>query len=90
MGIFSYSRRFIPHVSELAKPMIKLTEKDRPFQWKEEQQKAIQDLKEMLSQAPILIHSQCKGDFLLDTDASNEGRGAILSHIQDGQEKVVA
>ena len=49
MGFFSYYRKFIPHFSDLAKPMIKLTEKDRQFQWKEEQQKAFQDLKENLS-----------------------------------------
>ena len=51
--ISSATRRFIPHISELAKPMIKLTEKDRPFQWNEEQQKAFQDLKEIPIQAPV-------------------------------------
>ena len=32
MGFFSYCRRFIPHLSELAKPIIKLKEKDGPCQ----------------------------------------------------------
>ena len=40
MGFFSYCRKFIPHFSKLAKPMIKLTEKDKPFLWNEKQQKA--------------------------------------------------
>ena len=52
MDVFSNYRRFILHFSELAKPMIKLTEKDRPFQWNKEQQKAFQDLKEMSSASP--------------------------------------
>ena len=56
MGFFSYYRKFIPHFDEMAKPMIKLIEKDKPFQRNEKQQKAFQDLKEMLSQAPIFVH----------------------------------
>ena len=44
MGFFSNYRRFIPHLSELAKPMIKLTEKDQLFQWNKEQQKVCKDL----------------------------------------------
>ena len=39
----------------------------------------------MLSEAPILVQPQCKGDFLLDTDAI----GVVLSQVQDGQEKVI-
>ena len=54
LGIFIFYRRFSPHFSELAKPMTKLTEKDRSFQWNEEQQKAFQDLYEILSQASII------------------------------------
>ena len=69
--------------------MIKLTEKDRLFQWNEEQQKEFQDLKEMLSQASILVHPQSQGEFVLDTDASNGGIGAILSQLQDGEKRVV-
>ena len=70
--------------------MIKLTEKDRLFQWNEEQQKAFQDFMEMLIQGPILVHPKSQGDFVLDTDASNEGIGAVLSQVQDRQERVVA
>ena len=70
--------------------MVKLTEKERPFTLDEEQQKSLGDLKEMLSQAPILVHPQPEGKFILDTDASNEGIGTILSQVQDGQEKVIA
>ena len=50
----------------------------------------MRNLKEMLSQAPILVHPQPEGEFILDTDASNEGIGPVLSQVQDGQEKVIA
>ena len=90
LGFFSYYRHFIPHYSEIAKPLVKLTEKERPFTLDEEQQKSFDDLKKTLSQAPNLVHPQLEGEFILDTDASNEGIGAVLSQVQDGQEKVIA
>ena len=90
LGLFSYYRRFMPHFSELAKPLIKLTEKNRTFVWGEEQQEAFEQLKQMLAQAPILSHPCKDGMFVLDTDASSEGIGAVLSQIQDDKEKVIA
>ena len=90
IGLMSYYRRFMPHFSEVAKPLIKLTEKDQVFQWQSEQEEAFQKLKELLITAPVLVHPRTEGLFILDTDASNEGIGAVLSQIQDDEEKVVA
>ena len=90
LGLFSYYRRFIPHFSDIAKPLIKLTEKNKQFHWGEEQDVAFERLKELLSQAPILVHPRREGQFVLDTDASDVGIGAVLSQIQDGEEKVIA
>lgn len=39
---------------------------------------------------PILSFPMETGDFILDTDASNHGLGAVLSQIQDGKKKVLA
>ena len=44
----------------------------------------------MLSYAPILIQPESKGDFTLDSNASDEGIGAVFSQVQYGPEKVVA
>jgi hypothetical protein len=90
MGLFSYYRRFIPHFSELAKPLTQLTEKDKDFHWTENHQVAFEQLKQALAEAPILVHPRTEGQFILDTDASNVGIGAVLSQIQDGEEKVIA
>ncbi|GFW15556.1 retrovirus-related Pol polyprotein from transposon 297 [Trichonephila clavipes] len=43
-----------------------------------------------LTSSPILIHPQPDKPFILDTDASNESVGAVLSQEIDGQERVVA
>jgi len=90
LGLCSYYRRFMPHFSETAKPLIRLTEKNVTFHWGDAQDAAFRTLKEVLSQAPVLVHPRKEGQFILDTDASDEGIGAVLSQIQDGEEKVIS
>jgi hypothetical protein len=36
-----------------------------------------------------VIHDHDRGDFILDTDASDVGMGAVLSQFQDGVERVI-
>jgi transposase InsO family protein len=67
-----------------------LTEKDRKFTWNEECQLAFEQLKTRLTTAPILTFPDFSCPFILDTDASGVGIGAVLSQIQDGKERVIA
>jgi len=90
LGLFSYYRRFVPQFSEIAKPLIKLTEKNQGFHWGDAQDEAFKHLKQLLSEAPILVHPRKEGLFILDTDASDEGVGAVLSQVQDGEERVIS
>ena len=59
MGFFSYYRRFIPDFNELAKPMMKLTEKDRPFEIKHRTGKQHGN-GEGMSRCPLLWCAQCE------------------------------
>lgn len=90
LGLFSYYRRFIPQFSTIAKPLILLTEKAIPFLWTDTQQEAFDCLKQLMTEAPILGYPLKEGRFILDTDASNVGIGAVLSQEQDGEEVVIA
>ncbi|GJY41103.1 putative reverse transcriptase domain-containing protein [Tanacetum coccineum] len=54
LGLAGYYRRFIEGFSKIAKPMTELTQKDRKFDWGEEQETAFQLLKQKLCVAPIL------------------------------------
>ena len=90
IGFCSYYRRFIPEFAILAKPLIQLTEKGKSFEWTSAQDEAWTVLKEKLVNAPILTYPDRDATFLLDTDASNTGIGAVLSQIIDGEEKVIA
>ncbi|XP_060210581.1 uncharacterized mitochondrial protein AtMg00860-like [Lycium barbarum] len=53
-GLASFYRRFVKGFSTIASPMTELIKKDVPFVWGDEQEKAFQELKSMLSSAPLL------------------------------------
>lgn len=89
LGLTSYYRRFIHHYAEKAKPLHQLTEKNKQFIWSEDCQNSFETLKAALIQAPILAYPSQNDHFILDTDASNYGMGAVLSQMQEGCEKVV-
>jgi hypothetical protein len=59
--------------------------------WKQEQEKAFEQLKEKLITAPILIYPNFEKEFILYTDASKIALGAILHQEgNDGKEHVIA
>jgi hypothetical protein len=89
LGFATYYRRFIPHFSTVASPMTALTRKDVVFDWSEECELAFRRLKGSLMSAPVLAYPRQQGQLILDTDASNTGIGAVLSQIQEGEEKVL-
>ncbi|KAG5885094.1 hypothetical protein JTB14_003968 [Gonioctena quinquepunctata] len=89
LGLCTYYRRYVLGFANIAKPLTKLTEGQTKFQWSEECQDSFRKLKGALINAPILSYPLPKGKFILDTDASNVGLGAVLSQIQKGQEKVI-
>ena len=61
-----------------------------PWVWAEPQQVAFQTLKEKLSSPPVLAYADFSKPFILHTDASLEGLGAVLYQEQDGVEHVIA
>ena len=65
------------------------TEKDTPFPqgtWTEEHEHAFATFKKLLSQAPVLQPPDFSKRFIVETDASNLGLGAVL--LQAGQDKI--
>ena len=79
LGLSSYYRRFIANFSTIAAPLFHLTKKDVPFVWSNRCQEAFQQLKDTLSSASVLAFPDFTKPFVLETDASGKGIGAILS-----------
>ena len=90
LGIASYYRKFIPNFSSIAHPLTRLTEKDVKFQWSDEETRSFDSLKKNLISSPILTYPTDKDKYVVDTDASNYGIGAVLSQVQNGVERVIA
>ncbi|KAI4905005.1 hypothetical protein NFI96_003630 [Prochilodus magdalenae] len=90
LGLASYYRRFVRDFASHAAPLHRLTEKGASFNWGEEQNRAFQLLRAALVSAPVLALPRAGCPFIVDTDASNFGIGAVLSQEHEGQERVLA
>jgi hypothetical protein len=80
MGLVGYYRRFIGGFSRIAHPITSLQRKEKKFQWTEECEISFQQLKQLLTSAPILRIVDQNEDFVVCTDACKEGLGGFLSH----------
>ncbi|XP_074040987.1 tropomodulin isoform X2 [Leptinotarsa decemlineata] len=90
MGLVNWYRRFIPNVAEISAPLVNLTKKDVKFEISLEVLEAIDKLKQSLTAESVLIFPDFEQSFIVSTDASGLGVGAILSQMRDGYEKPVA
>ena len=91
LGLANYYRRFIKDFAPIAKPLHHLTEKDVKFEWTPACQEAFELLKSKLTSPPVLAHPDFQLPFILDTDASATGIGAVLSQCHsDRKEEVIA
>ena len=91
LGLAGYYRKFIPDFATVTAPLVRLTQKNTLFNWTDECESSFNRLKGLLCSAPILSYPKFDREFLLQTDASDFGVGAILSQIDDdGLENVVA
>jgi hypothetical protein len=90
LGMIGYYRRFIPNFSRIAAPLHALLKKGAKFEWTMEQENAFQHLKDKITSKPILQYPDFTKEFILTTDASNQGLGAILSQGEIGKDLPVA
>ncbi|XP_069972959.1 retrovirus-related Pol polyprotein from transposon 412 [Penaeus vannamei] len=90
VGLCTYYRRFVKRFAQIASPLHQLTRKGACFEWSATCQVAFDSLKRALVEAPVLPYPDPASPYLLDTDASAEGLGAVLSQVKDEKECVVA
>lgn len=82
LGLANIYQRFVPQFTDLAVPLTDLTDKKATFVWQDAHQQAFEKLKQALVSPPIISYPTPQDKFILTTDASNVGLGAVLSTEQ--------
>ncbi|GFR98065.1 Pol polyprotein, partial [Elysia marginata] len=88
LGLASFYRRYVPNFAATLNPLTSATKKGSPNRviWEEPQRRAFKKIKEMLTSEPVLRLPDFMKPFILSTDASDTGVGAILSQeYEDGK-----
>ncbi|GJR78119.1 reverse transcriptase domain-containing protein [Tanacetum coccineum] len=84
LGHAGFNQRFIKYFSKIARPITKLLEKDTPFEFNDECQKAFELLKEKLTCAPVIVSPNWNLPFELICDASDLAIRVVLGQ-KDGK-----
>lgn len=97
-----YYQKFIQNCSSMAKPLFALTaaatgktnakrathfRKLSPSDWTQKQSRAFSQLKAALLNSVVLAHPNFSRPFILSTDASLDGLGAVISQVPEGESK---
>lgn len=82
LGVINFIKNHIPNRAAICEPITRLTRKDVPFKWGEEQQTAFEKIKAIVSESIMLTYPNPNRPFDLYPDASSKyAMGALL--IQD-------
>ena len=82
LGLLSFYRRYIPGFASVAAPLTDLNKESgrscRSIHWTPDCASALQEIQDLLSRKPVLLLPRLNLPFVLQTDASSSGLGAVL------------
>ncbi|GJP32333.1 hypothetical protein CLOM_g16935, partial [Closterium sp. NIES-68] len=82
LGFANYYNRFVPQYAKLAAPLTNLLKKNTPYKWEMKHKEAVEQLKQALTSAPVLILPDPERDYVIEADASDQAVGAVLMQDQ--------
>ena len=90
LGMCGFYRKHIPNFAQIAPSLTNLTRHHVDFIWTPECQNSFEQLKTLLTQAPILVRAEVNQPFSVTTDESNTNVEGVLSQILlDGSNKPI-
>ena len=75
LGLAQYLSKFLPHLSDITKPLRELTQNDVVWNWESPQQTALDTLKKAVTTTPVLRYYNLKEEVRIQCDASQSGLG---------------
>lgn len=84
IGFVGFYRRFIPEFSKFSKPLTSLLKKGTRFIWDAQTELGFMHLKNSLSEKTLLYLPDMSLPYIIQSDGSNVGYGAILLQERDG------
>lgn len=90
LGMVSWYRRFIKDISTVIAPLTRLLKKGVDWNWGPTQTEAFLKLKHLLTEAPVLACPDWDKTFYLQTDASLEGLGVVLTQGEESTAVIIA
>ncbi|KAK2559529.1 Retrovirus-related Pol polyprotein from transposon opus [Acropora cervicornis] len=87
MGMANHLCKFVPLLADLNNPLRQLLRKDSSWVWEEPQQHAFQQIKEDLLSSEVLAHYDPNQPTIISADASSTGLRAVLTHVQENEER---
>ena len=92
LGLVGFYRKYIPNFATVACPLTDKTKKGEPnkIKWGKSEDQAFQTLKNKVSCEPILHLPDLNKTFILRSDASEYGMGAVLLQEVDGENFPIA
>ena len=78
LGMVTYLTKFIPTMSTITAPLRSLLEKDSEWLWMKQHTDAVNHLKDLISNAPVLAYFDVNKEVMIMADASRYGLGAVI------------
>lgn len=82
LGMAKYLNKFIPNLSKISAPLRNLTRNDVDWHWNNDHEQSLNQLKHLITNAPVLTFFNPSFPIEIETDASKDGIGTCL--LQNG------